>query len=241
MRALRRDVTILGGRFPIVVIGLAAAVLLASIVGAATWRSGVTGVLGYGVLTASTVWTGQLWRLFTWGLFQLDPLSLIFGVLLLALIGRDLAHAWGPSRFLLAVLGILGGAAAVTCLLARFVWTSLWDATFSGVWPLADALIIAWAALFPTRQILMYFVIPVGGRNLIVLTVAGTCVFAFLSGFGAFVPHFAAEALMLAWVYDFTPRRWWLELQARNVRWSPRKRSHLRPVDRDDEPPRWLH
>ena len=241
VRALRRDVTILGGRFPIVAIGLAGTVLLASIVGAATWRSGVTAVLGYGVLDPSAVWAGQLWRLFSWGFFQFDPLSLIFGVLLLALIGRDLAYAWGPNRFLLAALGLLGGSAAATCLLARFSSLGLWDKTHAGVWPLADAFIIAWAALFPARQMLVYFVIPVGGRNLIVLTVAGTLVFAFLDGFASFVPHFAAESLMLAWIYDFTPRRWWLQLRARSVRWAPRKRtSHLRPVDRD-EPPRWLH
>ena len=62
------------------------------------------------------------------------------------------------------------------------------------MWPLADALIIAWATLFPTRQMLVYFVIPLGGRNLIYATLGGTLIFALLAGFVGSCPTSSRRA-----------------------------------------------
>ena len=114
------------------------------------------------------------------------------------------------------------------------------------VWPVAEALIIAWATMFPTRQMLVYFVLPLGGRNLILFTVGCTLVFALLSGFVPFVPHFIAQGLMLAYLREPAIGRLWQRLTLGMRGASKRRPSHLRAVDRDredreDEPPRWLH
>ena len=82
--------------------------------------------------------------------------------------------------------------------------------------------------LYPHKDILLYFVVPLRGRNLIYATVGGTVLFALLRGITGYVPHFVAEGLAL------------LCAQNREIE---RRTSHLRPVDRTsgEEPPKWLH
>jgi hypothetical protein len=104
-----------------------------------------------------------------------------------------------------------------------------------------EAMIIAWAALFRDRQILLFFALPVAGRNLIALTVAITVVMAALGGFPAFIPHFVAELVALLYM-DIVPVRSWTA-RARLAwfqRGYRRRTAKLTRIDRD-EPPRWTH
>jgi membrane associated rhomboid family serine protease len=236
MRALRRDVTILGGRFPVVAVGLAATTLAVSILGA-----NVTSVGAFGVLAPSLVWQGQIWRLLTWTFFELSPLSLIFACLIFLFFGRELSYRWGPVGFLQVCAGIVVGSGLVTCLVA-LAWPRVMAFPYASAWALGEGLIVAYALLFPSRTILVYFVLPLAGRQLLILTFAGTLLFGLLVSFPMVVPHFAAQGLMYAYLKGYSPRLLWLRLKARTVRWKPPKRaSHLRAVERDDEPPRWLH
>lgn len=240
IRAVDGQVTLLGGRFPRAVVLVAGLTLLLSVLGAVGQRSGLP-LLELGVLSPGLLLAGQLWRAVTWPFFEPSFLPLVFGILIVLFIGRDLVHAWGAWGFLRAYLGIALGAALVTSLLG-LVAPFILAARYAGPWAVADALIIAWAALYPSRQILVYFVVPVGGRNLILLTVGGTVLLALLDGPAFYVPHFVAEAFALAWVYGYTPRTLWLRLKLRALRFTPTRRpSHLRPVERGEEPPRWLH
>jgi hypothetical protein len=106
-----------------------------------------------------------------------------------------------------------------------------------------NALVIAWALLFPTRQILFNLVIPVSGKALVWITVGVTVFFALLYGIGRFVPHLAALLAIFAYMRG-TPllRRRWLGLRLRSLQGTPRRRPpHIRPVDEPDEKPRWYH
>jgi len=229
-----------GNRFPAVVVWLAGFVLIGSCVLALDLRVGER-LARFLVLHPDAVLHGQVWRLATWPFFEFDALGLIFGVLALLIFGRDLADAWGPRRYLVTCVTLAAVTGALTTAIG-FLAPPVRGAGYITVWPLVEALIIAWASLFPTRQMLVYFVIPVGGRNLIVLTVAGTLVFAMLGGFTAFIPHFIAEGLMLAYMREPAIRRWFRGLTSGGG--TRRKASHLRAVDRlerDEEPPRWLH
>jgi hypothetical protein len=106
-----------------------------------------------------------------------------------------------------------------------------------------EALIIAWAALYPDRQILLFFALPVAGRNLMWLTIAITVVMAALYGFAIFIPHFVAELLALAYVDVISIRPWILKARlALFQRRFQRRTAKLTSIDRDrDEPPRWTH
>lgn len=229
-----------GNRFPAVAVWLAAFVLIGSCLLALDYRVGLK-IATFVPLRVPDLMAGQAWRLLSWAFFEFDGLSLIFGTLALLIFGRDLADAWGPRRFVLTCLAVAGLTGALTAVVGLAL-PSVATVQYATVWPLVEALIIAWASLFPTRQMLVYFVLPLGGRNLILATVAGTLVFAMLNGFTWFIPHFVAEGLMLAYMQQPAIRRWFRGLSGGAG--GKRRTSHLRAVDRlerDDEPPRWLH
>ncbi len=238
---LQRHVTVLGARFPMAPMLLAGTTLVATVLGVAGARNGIGSLLALGLLQPGAVLSGQVWRLVTWTFFEPSPLGLIFAVLSLLFFGRDLASSWGPERFLLRCLGLVVSTGLVTCLIAQFLWTSLGAGSWFSAWPLVEGLILAWATQFPGSQVLVYFVLPVAGRRLVILTIAGTLLFAALGGIGVFLPNLVAIALTMAWLHGVTPRGLWLRLRARSVRFTPRRPTHLRPVERPEEPPRWLH
>jgi membrane associated rhomboid family serine protease len=219
---------------------LLAAIILMSALGALLERLGVP-ILRYSLLLVGDVWDGQVWRLLTWAPIELSPLGLIFGCLLLYFIGPDLLRHWGTRRFFVNLAGGAVLVGALVCLIGRFLWTDVARIPHMGLWPMQEAMIIAWAALFPGRQILVFFALPVSGRNLMALTVAITVVWAALYGFPLFLPHFVAEFAALVYMDVISVRPWiararlaWFQSRYR------RRTAKLSRVDRE-EPPRWTH
>lgn len=230
---------LLGGSLPASIAVLIGVTLVTSILGAQA-----EGVLAAGALVPGYVFAGEVWRLVTWAFFELDPLGLIFAALALFWFGSDLVRIWGPLRFLGTYLGLAAGAAALTCGLA-LVWTGLGRMPFVGAWPVVSALIIAWATAFPTRNILLYFVVPLHGRNLIYATLGGTLLFALLAGIPQFVPHFAAQLLSLVAMRRSPLGGLWTRLKFELAYRGWRRRSgRLREVPRvppDESSSRWYH
>ena len=221
---------------------LIAIVIVMSAFGSLLERLGVP-VVSYSLLLVDAVWEGEVWRLLTWAPLELRPLALVFGCLLLYFIGPDLLQRWGTRRLFVLFFGGAVLVGAVTCLIGRFVWPDVASVPHLGVWPMEEALIIAWAAMYRDRQILVFFALPMAGRNLIGLTIAVTVVFAALDGFHRFLPHFVAEFAALVYM-DVIPVRPWIA-RARLAlfqRRYKRQTAKLTRVDRDsDDPPRWTH
>jgi membrane associated rhomboid family serine protease len=221
--------------------------LIATVIGMSAFGSllGQIGlpVLSYSVLLVGEVWEGQIWRLVTWATLELNALGLIFGCLLLYFIGPDLLRAWGKRRFFVVFFGGAALVGAITCVIGRFVWPAVTLIPHMGLWPMCEALIIAWAVLYRDRQILVMFVLPMAGRNLIALTIAITVVMAALYGFPLFMPHFVAEAAALVYMDVISVRPWILRARLALFQHRYKRRTaKLTRVDRDsDEPPRWTH
>lgn len=238
-RWLDRRFSLLGGSLTAASALLIGVTLVTSILGAQA-----PALLAKGAFAPALVFAGQLWRMVTWVFFEQSPLGLIFAALAIYWFGNDLVRIWGPVRFLATYLGLAAAAAGVTCAVA-LVSPAVEGHGYYGAWPVVSALIIAWACAFPTRNILVYFVLPLSGKNLIYATLGGTLLFALLSGWiGAYVPHFAAELLSLAAMRGKGLGNLWarvkFELAYRNWR---RRTSRLREVPRPprDETPRWYH
>jgi membrane associated rhomboid family serine protease len=239
----RGSVYLFGSRFPAAVVAIFALTLLLTLVGVVGMRNGLP-LLEYAALIPGAVLRGQVWRLFTWFFFdpRIDPLSLLFWGMALLMFGRDLCDAWGWRRFVAVYLGIGAAAGLLTCVTA-LVWPSLLGAVYMASWPLAGALVLAWAFLFPTRQILFNFVIPVSGSALAWITVAVAVFFALLYGIGPALPHLAALAAMYLYIQGVPLlQRQWMGARLRKLQGPARRRpGHLRPVDEPDEKPRWYH
>lgn len=235
-----RYVTVLGAPLPNTVLGLVIAIAATTILSALTMHAGapLAGVLD---LRPELVYAGQLWRLVSWTFLELNPIGLIFACLLLAWLGRDLSASWGYWRFVGVYLGFAAAVGAMTCLIA-LAWPAMRAVPYATAWAMCDAILIAWATQFPTRQILLYFVLPIGGRNLVVLTIGTTALFALFSHPIYYVPHFIAIAFMLVFARYPALDLVWMRLRLLLMRRaSPRRNATLRVVRDEDKNPRWYH
>ena len=161
-------------------------------------RSGVAAI-GLSLLSPALVLNGQIWRLVTWAFFELNGQSLLFGSLMLGFFGRDLASLWGGARYLGVCVGVALVSGVLTTLLG-LAWGDVGASQYLSIWPLADALTIAWAMLFPNRTILFMLVLPAAGKNLFYLTVGITALFSVMYGLSNFVPHFFAMGAIYVYI-----------------------------------------
>ena len=231
------EVFTFGGRVPSTVGILIVAVVAASLLGALGH--------GYGLVDAAAlvpayVWRGEVWRLVTWVFFERDPLSLVFGALTLYWFGRDLCYAWGARRFLVTFFGLAIASAIATCLIAS-AWPAVYGFGWTGSWPVVTALIVAWAMIFPERQILFMLALPVSGRALLWLTLGGTLLYAVFGHLHAYVPHLAAQGLMVLYARGYSLRGLWQSFRIRSYERRARRRaSHLKVIKKED-PPSWMN
>ena len=244
---LRHGLT-LGGQVPMVVGGLLAALLVA------TLASTVVPALGGWLdLDVDGGWRLlEAWRYVTWPFVE-GPLpgslfTLLFAGLLLVWLGRQLTAAWGEVGFLRRVLLICAGAGIITALLLA---PSGWELRFNGVWPLVNALLVCWGLLYPDQRLSWFGVIEMRGLTVARIIAVGTPAWALLLGppglgplerLAVHLPNLAA--LLVAWLLvGVGPRRGWRRLTGRwrEVRLR-RARRRFEVVDPGPRPPReWLN
>ncbi|MEO8501933.1 MAG: hypothetical protein ABI565_13525 [Vicinamibacteria bacterium] len=190
--------SLLGQSLPMASLALIVFVVLGSASLAFAARAGLP-LFALTPLSPSLVLQGQVWRLLTWAFFDADGQNLVFGSLMLGIFGRDLAAFWGGPRYLLVCFGVALGAGLLTTLVG-LLWADVQASQYLSIWPLADALIVAWALLFPNRTILFMLMLPAAGKNLLYLTLGMTGLFAVMYGVSNFVPHFLAMSVMYLYV-----------------------------------------
>jgi len=224
-------------RTPLVVVVLLGITLGSSLVAALT--SKVLPIFAYGALSPYLVWQGQVWRLVTWVFLQSDPIGLVFGCLSIYWFGGPLCRAWGGRRFLLMYLAVAVGAAVITTLIGHFLWADVNADAYLGMWPLAEALIVAYAILYPNQPILIAFVLPMQGQMLILATFAGITLYAVYYGFHFFLPHYLAATGMLVYLGGLRSLylRWRLSRLTKERARPPGKVIPMRrrPDDDDDD------
>ena|SRR5438046_314602 len=185
------------GQVPRTVRWIILATALVSIAAAVGLRNGAT-VLLEGVLVVPDVFRGQVWRLVTWVFYEMDALALVFACLTLWWFGKDVATTLGRRRFLAFYFGVAAIAAVGTCLLA-LLWPDVARIAHGGSWPVLVGVLVAWAMMFPERP-LRFWGLPLVGRHLLPITLGGTVLFAVFRGLALYIPHFIAEAAVLAWL-----------------------------------------
>jgi membrane associated rhomboid family serine protease len=186
--------------------------------------SGIEWIFG---LTPARVF-GQVWvwQLVTYMFLHATTWlgHLLLNMLMLWMFGTELERLWGTRVFLkyYFVCGI--GAGITTCLIFR-------NSTTIGASGAIFGVMLAYALVYPNRQILLWFIFPMRALSFVLLCV-GIELFSLLGLQQDGVAHFAHLGGML-FGYLYLKRAWRLREFVNEFRWKFRRR-RFRIMDRDD-------
>jgi membrane associated rhomboid family serine protease len=185
----QRPITWVRG-YPVYVVHVIVATYTVLMVLTALLGGGANGLLGWTAFDSARIWSGEVWRLATYGLFNPPSLTFVLDMVMLLWFGRELERQFGRMRFGVTYAGIYLVPALVLTLLGLVRPT-----VFVGQ-PGSLALFVAFATLLPGVMMLfnitaqaaalilvgLYALMSVAERNWTALTMLGsTCGFAFLA------------------------------------------------------------
>ncbi len=103
----------------------------------------------------------QIWRLATYPFLHdpAGPFHLLFNMLTLWMFGTEIEELWGTGRFVRFYLtaGICSGLLSLLTVISPFAWMT----PVIGASGAVIALLTVYAFMFPQRQILLFFLVPV--------------------------------------------------------------------------------
>jgi membrane associated rhomboid family serine protease len=183
--------------------------------------------------TPARFWHGWVWQPLTYTFLNLDPISLLFALLGLWLLGASLEQMWGTRRFVTFYF-VTGAAGALVTGLIGFLLGPVWQNPYFGNWSSLEGLIAAFAVLMPNAQIFLYFV-PVQARWMLPISAGITLLFMLMGSWVAYLPQLFGLGAGVLFAGGVAPRRvilrmkvWWIDRRLR--------RSKLRVVrGKDDE------
>jgi membrane associated rhomboid family serine protease len=176
-------------------------------------------------LTPADVFTARrVWQPLTY-LFLHSPSAfthILFNMLAVWMFGVDLERRWGTPFFLKFYFTTGVGAAASVLVLSLLPFTataSLWNATTIGASGAVYGLLMAWALLFPHRQILFMFIFPLPAR-IFVLIIGAIALLSAIAASGGPVANLAhLGGLLVGWLYLKGPKDLRLTWQYHLTRW----------------------
>lgn len=166
---------------------------------------------------------GRVWQPLTYTFLNPDPLSLLFALLGLWLLGASLEQAWGTRRFVTFYLATGALGALATALLGLAVNAVRFHA-FAGNWSSLEGLIAAFAVLMPNAQIFLYFV-PVQARWMLPISAGITVLFMLMTGWVPYLPQLFGLGAGVLLAGGVAPKNvllrakvWWIDRRLRRSR-----------------------
>ncbi|HUF46906.1 MAG TPA: rhomboid family intramembrane serine protease [Vicinamibacterales bacterium] len=167
---------------------------------------------------------GEIWRLATY-MFVHHPGGfghILFNMLAVWMFGVDLERRWGTQAFATyyAVTGVGAGLSQLVLSLLPLEGTAgMYTVSVVGASGAVYGIILAWALLFPHRQVLFMFVFPLPARVFAGL-MGGIAFLSAASGQGGAVAHIAhLGGMIFGWIYLKGPRNLKLDMDYRLTRW----------------------
>ena len=198
-----------------------------------------------GLRPASVFEGAQVWQLVTY-LFIHSPRSLghvLFNMLAVWMFGVELERRWGTPFFakFYLVCGVGAGVCTLLVALLPFEATaSLYTTTTIGASGAVYGLLMAWAVIFPHRELLFMFIFPLKARVFVLIVGA----IAFLSALNASGGPVASVAhlggLVVGWFYLKGPRDLQATIRYRITKWRMdrmRRKFNIHKGGRDP----WVH
>jgi membrane associated rhomboid family serine protease len=198
-------------------------------------------------LTPADVWTRlRIWQPVTY-LFLHSPsgvMHILFNMLALWMFGVELERRWGTAFFVKYYFVTGVGAAASVLLLSLFPfgWTApLWVGTTIGASGAVYGLLMAWALLFPHREILFMFIFPLQAR-VFVLIIGAIALLSAIGASGGPVANLAhLGGLIVGWLYLKGPRDLRATLRYHLTRWRMERMRRRFDVHRGGRKDPWVH
>jgi membrane associated rhomboid family serine protease len=173
---------------------------------------------------------GEIWRLFTAPLMHSPEgsagvnqiLSTVAGLFFLA---PALEAEWGTGRLLrfLAISSVF--SYTVQCALALLLPAAAIQRLVPGYWfgamPALEAVVIAFALSLRNRNVLLFFVLPIGSRGLLIGTIGISVALVAADAIGPSGAIAPFAGMLAGWLFGGgTPspaRRWWLSWRLRRL------------------------
>lgn len=181
-------------------------------------------VSALGLRPAAVVRQGAVWQPFTY-LFVHSPRSIghiLFNMLAVWMFGVELERRWGTTFFTkyYFVCGVGAGLCTILVSLLPFDATATSYVSITiGASGAVYGLLMAWALLFPHRQILFMFIFPLPAR-VFVLIIGAIAFFSALQATGGPVANVAhLGGLVIGWLYLRGPRDLQMSLKYYVMRW----------------------
>ena len=149
-----------------IVFAMGGVFLLDLFLGMTTAYTARVSLISYLTLNIPAVLQGQVWRLVTWLIIPTDTRILwcVISLYFYYLIGTALENRWGARRFL--IYYVIGAAANVAGAFIGHLITGYGVGTNAYLYM---SLFLAFAALYPDEQFMLFFVIPVKAKWLAAL------------------------------------------------------------------------
>jgi membrane associated rhomboid family serine protease len=203
----------------------------------------------FGLVPEDIIRRGRLWELVTY-LFVHSPgdlMHILFNMLAVWMFGTDLERRWGTTAFSKYYLVTGVGAGVSMVLVSLIPWAplhSVYAVPTIGASGAVYGLLLAWALIFPSRQILFMLFFPIPARVFVFIMGA----IAFISALGASGGPVANLAhlggLLVGWIYLKGPTDLRLELKYRLTKWRMermRRQFNVHRGGRDDDWERRIH
>lgn len=175
-----------------------------------------------------------LWQPFTYAFIESEPISILFGALLLWSIGGSLESTWGSKRLLMVAVGCTALAGFVLGVVGLFMPLPM---GYQGGWVMGTVLWVAYGLSMGRGQT-NFWGIPLSG-NAFAGIGAGFVVLRILTaGLASQLPHVVALVLVFAYVRGASPKRLMLHLQHWRLQRQLKGRSkHLNVVPKNKDRP----
>jgi len=176
----------------------------------------------FGLVPELVFTRGLIWQVVTYAFVHADVTHVLFNMLIVWMFGVELENRWGAVAFTKFYF-ICGIGAGFTVLgISLLPWGpahQIYVASTIGASGACYGLLMAWALLFPTREILLFFVFPVQAR-IAVLIFGALAFFSGLGSGGGTVAHFAhLGGLVVGYVYLKGSRGLRFSFQSAITRW----------------------
>jgi rhomboid family protein len=203
----------------------------------------------FGLSAESVIEHGRVWQLGTY-LFVHSPRVLthiLFNMLAVWMFGVELERRWGTRAFTTYyfITGVGAGLTVLVIALLPFGWAApTYYVPTIGASGAVYGLLLAWAMIFPHREILFMFIFPVKAR-VFVLIIGAIAFFSAVGASGGPVSNVAhLGGLAVGWFYLRGPRNLQLALRYHLTRWRMermRRRFNVHKGGRGDDWRNRLH